>query len=210
MSAGKSIGKSIVLLLLIVILVLFGLLWFDYLGVIQAKSFFAPVYRLLGLEPQTTVAQSSPENMQEADLDNDRFAKRLESLDARQEELNKREADLKVAEESNAQIAQELSDQKTSLEDREKTFNNQVKKYDDRNINIDQIVSNLEGMQPSNAVAIMTEMDDQDIIDVLRRADEKASASGSSSMVAYWLSLMPASRAAEIQRKMANKPLSVN
>ena len=210
MSAGKSIGKSIVLLLLIVILVLFGLLWFDYLGVIQAKKFFSPVYRLLGLEPQTTVAPSSPEDMMEADLDNDRYAKRLEALDARVEELDKREKDVKDAEASNAQVAQELSDQKAALEDREKTFNNQIKKYDDRSINIDAIVANLEGMQPANAVAIMTAMDDQDIIDVLRRANEKAAASGSSSMVAYWLSLMPADRAAEIQRKMANKPSSLN
>ncbi len=209
MSAGKSVGKSILLLLLIVILVLFGLIWFDYLGVIQAKRFFGPVYRLLGLEPQTSYALSSPDNMEEADLDNDRFAKRLESLDARVEELNKRESDLKAAEEFNAQVAQELSEQRIALEDREKTFNNQVKKYDDRSVNIDQIVSNLEGMAPNNAVAILCEMDDQDIIDVLRKADANAMAKGSSSMVAYWLSLMPATKAAEIQRKMANKPASI-
>jgi len=155
MSAGKSIGKSILLLLLIVILVLFGLIWFDYLGVIQGKKFFSPIYRLLKLEPQTTTAISSPEDMQEIDLDNDRFAKRLESLDARVEELDKREADIKSAEQSNAQLAQELADQRAALEDREKTFNNQIKKYDDRSVNIEQIVANLNGMPPKNAVAIL-------------------------------------------------------
>ena len=110
----------------------------------------------------------------------------------------------------NTQIAQELTDKQTAQEEREKTFNNEVKKYDDRRVNIEQIVQNLEGMQPKNAVDIMNKMDDQDVIDVLRRADEDATAAGTSSMVAYWLSLMPADRAAEIQRKMANKPLSLD
>ena len=65
-------------------------------------------------------------------------------------------------------------------------------------------------MPPKNAVAILVAMDDQDVIDVLRKADEVAAASGQASTVAYWLSLMPGERAAEIQRKMANKPLSIN
>ena len=56
MSFKKSLGKSIVLLLIILILIIGGLLWFDYLGVIQAKSFFAPVYKLFGLVPQTSVS----------------------------------------------------------------------------------------------------------------------------------------------------------
>ena len=50
-------------------------------------------------------------------------------------------------------------------------------------------------------------MDDQDVIDVLRKATEVAQRNGSASLVAYWLSLMPAERAAVIERKMANKPL---
>jgi flagellar protein FlbB len=36
-----------------------------------------------------------------------------------------------------------------------------------------------------------------------------AKASGSASMVSYWLSLMDPSRAAEIQRKMISKPESL-
>ncbi|MBE6345576.1 MAG: flagellar protein FlbB, partial [Spirochaetaceae bacterium] len=42
----NNIGKIIILLFLIIILVLAGLMWFDYLGVIQAKKIFAPVYKL--------------------------------------------------------------------------------------------------------------------------------------------------------------------
>lgn len=208
-SRGKTVGKSIILIILIIILVLLGLMWFDYIGIIQAKKIFSPVYKLLHLQPQTTVADSSPNDLAEADLDNDRFAKRLEALDIRTEELDKREADIQSGEENNAQVAQELEDQKKAQEEREKTFNSQVKMNDDRDRNIEQIVQNLNGMQPVKAVAILEEMDDQDIIDVLRRAEIDANAAGTSSMGAYWLSLMKAERAAEIQRKMANKPISI-
>ena len=206
---AKTLGKSIVLIILIVVLVLFGLMWFDYLGIIQMKKFFSPVYKLFGLVPQTTTADSSPNDLSEADLDNDRWAKRLEALDIRTEELDKRESDVQMGEENNAQIAQELEDQKKAQEEREKTFNSQVRMYDDRKVNIEQIVQNLNGMQPVKAVAILEEMDDQDIIDVLRQAEVDASCSGTSSMGSYWLSLMKPDRAAEIQRKMANKPTSI-
>jgi len=206
-SHAKALGKSILLLILIAILALFGLLWFDYLGLIQAKHMFAQMYKLLKLQPQTSTAPSSPGSMEELDLDNDRYAKRLEALDVRVEELDKREADIAKQEETNTQIAQELEDRTAAQEEREKTFNNEVKKYDDRNINIEQIVTNLYTMPPKNAVAILEGMDDQLIIDVLRKESEKYGAKSSGS---YWLSLMPADRAAEIQRKMTNKPMSLD
>lgn len=206
---GNSLGKSIVLLILIIILSLLGLLWFDYLGVIQAKKYFSPIYKMLGLVPQTSISASSSEPF-EADLDEDRFAMRIEALDMRTEELNKREEDIKKIEDENQQIAQELEDRRVSQDEREKTFNNTLKQYDDRNINIAQISANLTGMQPKAAVDILLAMDDQDVIDVLRKTEADAKASGTSSMVAYWLSLMPADRAAQIQRKMANKPVSLD
>ena len=210
MSNAKVLGKSILLIILILVLVLFGLLWFDYLGIIHAKRAFSPLFKLAGLSPQTSVSASSSKELVEADLDNDRFAKRLEALDIRSQELAKRESEVKEREDANAQIAQELEDKEKTQAEREKTFNNLGKKYDDRSVNIEQIVANLNGMPPKSAVGILIEMDDQDVIDVLRRADEIAAASGESSTVAYWLSLMPSDRAAEISRKMANKPLSIN
>jgi flagellar protein FlbB len=53
-------------------------------------------------------------------------------------------------------------------------------------------------------------MDDQDVIDVLRKTDELAQAGGSQSIVPYWLSLMDSQRAAEISRKMVSRPSSLN
>ena len=205
MARKGNIGKTLVLLLLLIILIMGGALWFDYLGVIDAKTVFNPVYRMVGLEPQTSESNTTGSTVLEANLNVDRLAKRLEALEIRSQELNKREEDLATQEEKNLQIASDLADQKKSQEEREKTFNNQVKKYDDREVNIVANAENLSGMVPTQAVAIMLEMDDQDVIDILRKVDEMATESGESSMVSYWLSLMPAERAAEIQRKMLSK-----
>jgi len=208
-AAGKTIGKTIVLLFLVIILILIGLVWFDYLGVIQAKQLFAPVYRLLGLQTQTSSSISSISAVPYIDLDSERLGKRLEALDLRAQELDKREQTIKQKEQESLQISQELEDLRISQEEREKTFNNTVKKYDDREVNIVQNARNLMGMVPQNAVNILLAMDDQDMIDTLRKVDEIAAAAGTDSVVSYWLSLMPAERVAQIQRKMTNKPASL-
>lgn len=206
MGLGKTIGKTVVMLLLVIILFLLALLWFDYLGVIHAKTVFAPLYDLLGKTPQREEVIAETGSLTVLDLDNERLGKRLAELEIRSQELDKREADIASLEAQNQQVAQELEDRRESQEEREKTFNNMQKKYDDREVNIAKNASNLNSMAPANAVAILLAMDDQDMIDTLRKCDEIAEAAGSSSQVSYWLSLMPADRVAGIQRKMVNKP----
>lgn len=204
----KAIGKSIVLIMLIIIMVLGGLLWFDFLGVVHIKSVFSPLYKILGKEPQTSITATST-NPVVADLDQDRINKQREAIDLRVEELDKRESEIAQKEKLNEQIASELSNREKSQEEREKTFNQTLKQYDDKNVNIEQIAANLNGMRPEAAVNILVAMDDQTVIDVLRKVEEIAARNGTSSMGSYWLSLMPAERAAEIQRKMLSKPESL-
>ena len=206
--ALKGFGKSFVLILIIIILVLGGLLWFDYLGIVRVKNIFSPVYKLMGKDVQTsqTATQSKP---LVANLDEDRLNKQKQAIDIRIEELDKREADLEESETKNAQIAAELAEREKNQEEREKTFNLTVKKYDDKDVNIEQIANNLNGMRPQAAVDILIAMDDQIVIDVLRKVEELAKENGSSSMGSYWLSFMPSDRAAEIQRKMISKPESL-
>ena len=204
----KNAGKSIVLIMLIIIMTLGGLLWFDYLGVIQVKKIFTPVYKLMGKEPQVSVSATST-NPITGDLDQERIDKQREALDLYKEELDKREEEIAEKEKLNEQIAAELANREKSQEEREKTFNQIVKQYDDKNVNIEQIALNLNGMPPQSAVNILLAMDDQVVIDVLRRVEEIAKRDGVASMGSYWLSLMPADRAAEIQRKMLRKPDSL-
>ena len=209
MSFAKSLGKSFVLIIIILIMLIGGGLWLDYLDVISVKKTFAPLYTVLGKTPQTstTATQSKP---LVANLDEDRLAKIQESLLLQAETLDKRESDIEAKENQLEQTAMELSEREKNQEEREKTFNLAVKKYDDKNVNVEQIATNLNGMAPKNAVDILVAMDDQTVIDVLRKVEELAKQNGTSSMGSYWLSLMPSERAAEIQRKMINKPESLN
>lgn len=204
----KAVGKSIVLIMLIIIMALGGLLWFDYLGVVHVKSVFSPLYKVLGKTPQTSDTATLT-NPVVVDLDQDRINKQREAIELRTEELDKRENEILQKEKLNEQIASELSNREKFQEEREKTFNQSVKQYDDKNVNIEQIAANLNGMRPEAAVNILVAMDDQTVIDVLRKVEEIAARNGTSSMGSYWLSLMPAERAAEIQRKMLSKPDSL-
>ena len=43
--------------MLIIIMALGGLLWFNYLGFIRMNTIFSPVYKLLGKDPQTSEEQ---------------------------------------------------------------------------------------------------------------------------------------------------------
>jgi flagellar protein FlbB len=202
----SNLIRIFVLLILIAILLVGGLVWFDYLGVINIKPYIAPIYRLLGLQP-TTLPVGTGAGPFVSDLDDDRLVKRLEALTVRSDELDKREADLLQQETANKQLIDDLSGLKTAQEEREKAFNDLVRRYDDRIVNLEAIVANLNGMAPQNAVAIMLALDDQDVIDILRKANEVAQANAATSLVAYWLSLMPPDRAATVQRKMLEKPL---
>ena len=205
MSFKKSLGKSFVLLIIILILIVGGLLWFDYLGVVHVKNIFAPLYTLMHKAPPTSIPATQSKSLT-ANLDEDRLLKQREALNLFKEELDKREADIAAVEKQNQEVSAELAEREKNQEEREKTFNATVKKYDDKNINVEQIANNLNGMRPQAAVDILIAMDDQTVIDVLRKVEELAAANGTSSMGSYWLSLMPSERAAEIQRKMISKP----
>jgi flagellar protein FlbB len=200
------LGRIVLLLAMIVALVIGGIVWFDYIGLIDAKSVMAPAYRLFGVKTRTaaTVRADSP-----ALLEEERYAKRLESLSSRAEELDARSSDLDKKDSEIAQKAQELDDRGKAIDDQEKSFNDKVKQYDNKKANIDQNAQYLVGMPPPKAVEILKAMDDQSVIDLFRAVEERAKAAGETSLVSVWLAGMPPDRSATLQRKMAEKPTSV-
>jgi flagellar protein FlbB len=208
-SFGKRrvFGRVIVLLIMILALALGGLFWFDYLGIVDAKSVFAPALRLVGLPVRTGAAlpADSP-NL----LDDERFAKQLAAVDAVRQELAERE---KVATERQAAIeamAQEIEDRAKTLGERENSFKQMTERYENRRANVEQNARYLTGMPPKDAVKILAQSDDQTVIDILRAVEEIAAKTGEASVVAYWLSLLPAEKSAGIQRKMNEKPASLD
>ncbi len=193
--------RIFVLVLLLVLLTLGGIVWFDYLGIINAKSVLAPVYGLLGVQRVSGPVDTEDPNL----LARERLGKEEEAVTLRQEEQDRREADLSRRDKELAQRAEDLKDREQAVEAREKAFNEQVKAFENRRVNLVQNSRYLTSMPPKNAVDILTKMDDQDVIDVFRITEQEAARSGEDSPVAYWLSQMPADRAAALQRKMARR-----
>ncbi|MFP4362319.1 MAG: periplasmic-type flagellar collar protein FlbB [Spirochaetia bacterium] len=207
MASRVGAGPRIfVLILFIVFLIIGGVWWFDFLGIINARHYFNPVLRLIGIAPRTQV-----ENIQDPNLlDRERSDMSMESIQLLEEELVQREQAISEREVELQQLYEDLQEREEALEERENSLNQQMNLYDNRRANLEQSAEYLGGMPPQNAVEILLEMNDQDIIDILRTVERLAQDAGEDSVVAFWLSLMPAERAAAIQRKMADRPNEEN
>ena len=218
MADGRIVGRIIVLLFLILILAGGGLLWFDYLNVIDAKSVLGPVFNALRGVPYVNrilppgEGRSQPPLGEDSvlNIDAERFAVRMEALELRNMELDKREQDIQNRRNQNEQVAQELEERQKALDEREKSFNDLLSDAEIKDRTVERNAINLINMPPERAVGILAKMDDQDVIDVFRKTDQLAEAGGTASIVPYWLSLMEPQRAAEINRKMVSRPSTLN
>ncbi|MCL2557110.1 MAG: flagellar protein FlbB [Treponema sp.] len=197
------VGKVIALLVLIVALAAGGIVWFDYLHLIDARTVLAPVYGLFGREGRSQ-PRAGPDEL--INLDAERFAIRLEAVDMRARELDTQERDIDFRWVQLEQAAQELEERQRSLEDWENSLRAVALDADNRDRNVEQNARYLSGMPPAAAVGIISEMDDQYIVDVFRMTEQIARAEGSLSLVSVWLSMMDPSRAAEVQRRMVSNP----
>jgi flagellar protein FlbB len=191
--------RIFILFLLIIVLSLGGIIWFDYLGIVDAKSMISPVYRALGLGGRNAAASADDPNL----LEKERLAKHQEALLLTRQELDSREATLEAKQKQLDQLGQDLNDRQAALEAQQKSFNEARKAIEDRRVNLDQNAIYLTSMAPANAVAILAKQDDQFVIDTFRTVEAQAKKSGTDSLVPIWLSLMPADRAATLQRKMS-------
>jgi flagellar protein FlbB len=200
------LGKSVVLLLLIAVLAAGGILWFDYLNVIDAKTVLAPIYKYIPFVPGEGRTQPITEPDEILNLDAERLAIRLLALDLREQEMGVQKLDLDNRYGLIEQMAQELEERQNALDEREISLTAQVMNAENKDRNVEQNARYLTGMPPQNAVGIIAALDDQYAIDVLRKTEEIAQAEGRTSVVSFWFSLMDPARAAELQRKMAGRP----
>ena len=214
----RILGRVIVLLFLILILIGGGILWFDYLNVIDAKNVLGPVFNALRgvpllnriLPPGEGRTQIPAGDDLMLNLDSERLAVLMEALELRNMELDKQEQDIQNRMGQIEQIAQELEERQKALDERENSFNALLSDAEIKDRTVERNAINLTNMPPERAVGILAAMDDQDVIDVFRKTDQLAEVNGSSSIVPYWLSLMDPLRAAELNRKMVSRPSSLN
>jgi flagellar protein FlbB len=204
-------GRVLVLLLLVLVLAAGGIIWFDYLNVIDAKTVLAPLYRFIGREGRS---QPKTEPDEFLNLDAERLITRLEALELERMELNNVREELDAHRGEIEQMAQEVEEQRKAVEELANSLKAQIADAENKEKNIETVARNLTNMQPERAVGILSAMDDQDVLDVLRKAEELAQAAGTASLVPFWLQLMAttpegAARAAELNRKLVGRPQSL-
>lgn len=199
----STLPRILLLLLLIAVMSASAVVLFDILGLINARALVLPVLQNLGWAPQGTQIVNPEDPLL---LDQVRLLKEQENVILWREELEAKEKDLTLKNEEVLQKLTSLDEREKSQEERELALNERLKQYDIRKANLEQNARYLNGMPPQAAVDILLKMEDQDALDTLRTVEELAQASGEQSIVSYWMSLMPAERAATLQRKMARKP----
>jgi len=197
------IGKVLALLVLIAVLAVGGIVWFDHLHLIDARTVLAPVYRLIGREGRTQPRVALDEII---NLDAERLAILWDAVDMRHAELDTMERELDFRWIQIEQMAQELEERQRLLDDRENSLRALAADAENRSRNVEQNSRYLTGMPPAAAVGIISELDDQYIVDVFRMTEQIAQAEGVMSLVSVWLSMMDPARAAEIQRRMVGSP----
>jgi flagellar protein FlbB len=193
--AGARIA---LLLLLVLVLVVGGLVWFDYLGLLKADRVVSPVLRLVGISRPAPVTDAEDPLLLEAE----RMKAREEAVALRAAELDERESALRQREAEVGAMTASLAEQRQGLEQQQKSISDSRKSYDDRVANLRDLSGKLASMRPEDAVAVLEQMKDVDIIDVIRMTDVIASEEGTLSITSKWLSDLPEQRAAVIGQKM--------
>ena len=190
--------KILLLIILIVVLIFGGLIWFDFLGLIDVKDTLSPVTKWLGIEPRTVLKNGDDIYL----LDKERLRKQQESVDIRYEELNSFQEELEVKTSEIKQREDQLTEKENAVKEKEKSLNQALQIYENEEENLKQSARYLMGMEPEKAVAQLVNMDEYDAVDLLRMAERVSREEGSASLVAYWLSLMEPEKSASLQEKL--------
>ena len=190
------------LLMLVIILVTGGAVWFDYLGLIDVTRFLAPALRWVGLQPREDEVEAENPLL----LESSRLGKREEALLLLQDELDRWEAELESREAGLQQLEQQLEERRAEIDDLENSLTERLRQVENERAARVKLSGYLTSQAPEDAVAQMVEYPDDLLIDVLLITDELAEEQGGFSYVPVWLSLFPRERAATIAEKIALRP----
>lgn len=204
-SVAGVIGKSILLLLLIVALIIGGVLWFDFLGIIDRGDSLNFLTERIGISEQTNV-EDSEENIYL--LDAVRLVKERETIERREIALKSREEVITLEEAKNKQVLDELIEKESAILDKEKSLTEALSRYDDEQKNLETTVSYLAALPPQTTVDILKNYTTLKVVDTLRKEDEIALRDNRVSNSSTWILFMDAKMAAEVNNMMIKKPNS--
>jgi len=195
----KSISdttKMIYLIILIVFIVVVGVFWLDYIGMINIGKTVSRYY--------TSEAPSVVDAMDDEPslIEREEFEKEKNRLQERIEELDTREAKIVEAEKEIQEEQLKLKEIKQGLKLEKKNIEMEKKRYSGYKKNVQDLAGKIQSMPPDEAVSIMVQWEDPLIIDVLRQIDQDAAEAGTSSISSYLISLMPREKAGRIMYLM--------
>jgi flagellar protein FlbB len=194
----SNIFKIIFLLLLILVILVGGIYWFDRLDLLDYKKMIGPFEKYLPSFMKRGESAVEDLLLLEREQLNKReevMMNKLRLLELKEQELEALELSLK---ESEAKLKEDL----TSLEEEKKLLSEKLREYDNYRENIKKQAEYFTNMPPAAAVERLAKLDDLLAIDILRQIDKDAVEEGRISLVPYYLSLMEPEKAATIQRKM--------
>lgn len=199
---ARAWPRILLYIFLILSLIVGGIVWFDILGLINARDSFRPILSVFGLAPSGSDLPTDDTFL----LDSIRIQKLDESVNLRLEAIKGERTELDSLAGDLERRVSELRERELAQQERENSFNELLRQYDNRRANLIRISEDLTSMRPAEAVAILEGYDDQLLIDTLRVTQELADSGGQFSLVPVWLSMLPPNRAADLQRKMALRP----
>jgi len=184
------------------ILAVGGALWFDFLGLFDVTGFFAPALRWVGLQPREEVTEAEDPLL----LEGSRISKREEAVMLLEDELTQREQELNARETELQLVADQLEEREAELADRENSVNERLRQVENERAALEKLSGYLTNMPPADAVAQMVNYTDDLLLDVFLVTDDLAEASEQASLVPYWMSLLPADRAAAVGERLSLLP----
>lgn len=197
-STVTSLFKVIFLLLLIIVIALGGLYWFDHLELIDYRRIMGPLVVYL-----PDFMQRGERVVEDADLlEREMLLKNEQVIAAREQTLAQSIKELEALELTLEEREAKLEEEAKRLEEEKNLLSEKQREYDNYKDGIRKQAEYFTGMPPEAAVERLAQMDDLLVIDILRQIDRNAEESGTLSIVPYFLSLMNPEKAVAIQRKM--------
>ncbi len=188
--------KMIYLIILILFIVVVGVFWLDYIGMINIGKTVSRYYKQ---EAPSVVDATDDEpsliEREEFEKEKNRLLERIESLDTREAKIV--EAEKEIQEER-----LKLKEIKQGLELEKKNIEMEKKRHSGYKKNVQDLAGKIQSMPPDEAVSIMVQWEDPLIIDVLRQIDQNAAEAGTNSISSYLISLMPREKAGRIMYLM--------
>lgn len=185
-------AKAIYLIILIIFVILVGVFWLDYIGLININK----VYRSFVKTEVPSVLDA--EDDEPSLIEREEFEKQKEKFLERIEELDRREANILQKEKELEKENEKLQEMRKGLELQKEKIEKDKNLYAGYKRNVTDLARKMVSIRPEEAIEIILNWEDTLIIDVLRQIDVEAEEAGTQSITSYLIGLMPRDRASRI------------